>query len=452
MSDIVLPKVAIVGRPNVGKSSLLNKIAGRRISIVDPRPGVTRDRVSTTVEWKRISFELIDTGGIGIVDEKDLTGQIQNQIEIALTSADLILFLVDAKDGLTRLDREVAEKLRKLNRPLLLVANKAEGRLAESESAEFYSLGLGEMHLVSAKTGHGLDDLFDRVVKRLREIDRLIKPQKKSKEEKVVHLAIVGRRNAGKSSLVNALAGEPRVIVSEIPGTTRDAIDVRIEKRGFPPLIVIDTAGVKKKSSIQDSVEYFSLDRAERAIRRSDVALLLFDCTTDISDVDKKLARFVVDHHKPCVIVVSKWDLSKAEPEAFRKYIQAKWHGLHFAPIAFLSSKDENNLWETIELALDLYKQAGERVGTGDLNRVLNAARDARLPSVGGNLPKIFYGTQVGVHPPEIVLFVNEPKYFKREYDRFLQNRLREELPYSEVPIRILYRKREKVLLSERKS
>lgn len=449
---IPLPKVAIVGRPNVGKSSLLNRIARRRISIVDPKPGITRDRIAVEIEWKNTVFEAIDTGGIGIVDEEDLTGHIQSQIDLAIANADLVLFVLDSKEPLGRYDLQVAEKLRKTGRTCLLVGNKAEGvnfHAVQARSADLYKLGMGDPFLVSAKTGVGLDDLLDEIVKRLKKLDLTIKVPKKREEP--MKIAIVGRRNAGKSTLVNFLAGEERVIVSEIPGTTRDAVDVQITKNGFDPFVVIDTAGVRKKKSMKESVEFYSLDRAEMAIRRCDVAFLLIDCTTDISDLDKKLARFVVDHFKPCIIVLSKWDLAKATTEAFQEYVRKKLHGLHFAPISLLSSKDGSNVWDTVKLAFDLHKQAGQRIGTGELNRVLDAARESRMPSVGGNLPKLFYGTQIGANPPTIVVFVNDPKYFGKDYDRFLQNRLREQLPFDEVPIRILYRKRDKVLLEERK-
>lgn len=449
---IPLPKIAIVGRPNVGKSSLLNRIARRRISIVDPKPGITRDRVATEIEWKNTVFEAIDTGGIGIVDEEDLTGHIQSQIDLAIANADLILFVLDAKEPLGRYDLQVAEKLRKTGRTCLIVGNKAEGKTihtVQAGASDLYKLGMGEPFLVSAKTGVGLDDLLDEIVKRIKKMDMTVKMPKK--REQPMNIAIVGRRNAGKSTLVNFLAGEQRVIVSEIPGTTRDAVDVRIEKQGFEPFVVIDTAGVRKKKSMKESVEFYSLDRAEMAIRRADVVFLLIDCTTDIADLDKKLARFVVDHFKPCILVLSKWDLAKATPDAFRDYAQKKLPGLHYAPMSLLSSKDGSNVWETVQLAFDLHAQAMQRVGTGDLNRVLDAAREARMPSVGGNFPKLFYGTQIGTNPPTIVVFVNDPKYFGKDYDRFLQNRLREQLPFSEVPIRIIYRKRDKVTLEEKK-
>ncbi len=437
-------QVAIVGRPNVGKSSFLNKLAGKRISIVDPTPGVTRDRIVAEVEWEGTVFEVIDTGGIGIVDQQDLSEHIQSQIDLAVRNADFIMFLVDSKDGLMPLDVTVAEKLRKLNRPVFVVANKSESKAAPSIVPEFFKLGLGDPHMISVKTGHGIDDLLDALVERMKKEAKTEKPRE---EKSPMKIAIVGKRNAGKSTLVNLLAGEERVIVSEIPGTTRDAVDVRIEREGMEPFVVIDTAGVRKKKSVQDSIEFFSLVRSEEAMRRADVVLLLFDCNTELTEVDKKLARYIQDHHKPCIIAASKWDLSRADTKKFEDYIRGKLTGLRYAPISFLSSLENINIWETVRLALELYAQAGTKIPTGQLNKALDAARDIKMPAAGGRVAKLFYGTQVDVYPPTILLFVNEPKLFGKEYDRFLQNRLRERSIFPEVPIRILYRRREKVSL-----
>jgi len=302
---MVLPSVAIIGRPNVGKSSLLNAVAGRRVSIVEPTAGVTRDRVSIFAQWNGRRFELVDTGGLGLVDEAMLKAHVTSQIEVAMHEADVVVFVVDAKDGLTHIDTDVARQVRKLDKPVVLVANKVESRRDEFEAEAMHRFGFGEPLFVSALEGTGISDLLDAVVARLpaADEDAMLEGTK---------LAIVGKRNSGKSTLVNLLAGADRVIVSEIPGTTRDAVDVPFE-HGGKRWIAIDTAGLRKKSRVQDAIELFSLARAEQSIRRADVVLLMFDMTRTLSQVDKKLSGFVLQHFKPCIIVGNKLDLAEAE-------------------------------------------------------------------------------------------------------------------------------------------
>ena len=443
-----LPVVAIIGRPNVGKSSLLNCLAGERISIVEATPGVTRDRVSTLIEHQDVTFELVDTGGIGIVDRGDLTDHIDRQIHTAIHEASVVLFVVDVRDGVMPLDLEVADRLRKeplrpdeggtFPRKVLLVANKVDEAKFEADAAEFHRLGFGEPHLMSAVQGFGRTDLLDRIVGEL-------PPTPAGSIEPVMKVAVVGRQNVGKSTFVNAIAEEDRVIVSEIPGTTRDAIDVRFERNG-KVFVVIDTAGVKKRRSIQDSIEFFSRVRTSAAIRRADIVLLMLDASAEISKVDKQIGDEIAEESKPCIIVANKWDLSggKVATGAWGEYCNDRLRGLVWAPIAFITAREGRNVLAVIDLAQHLFKKAQARVGTGALNRTLEGIRERHLPAArGGKIPKIFYATQVACSPPTFVMFVNDPELFPRDFRRYIENRFREELPFAELPVRIFYRSRE---------
>ncbi len=442
-----IPVVTIVGRPNVGKSSLLNCLAKRRISIVEPTSGVTRDRVSTEIHHEDYVFELVDTGGMGVKDVDGLTEDIETQIEIALSMADVILFVVDVRDGVTPLDVMVAEKLRRLNKKVILVANKVDTPKFEYQAAVFHKLGFGEPLLISALEGFGRSELLDRITSLLTE-----QFKEPASEESVVKLAIVGKRNAGKSTLINTLAKEKRVIVSEVPGTTRDSIDVRFEMDN-KRFLAIDTAGVRKKRQVKDSIEFYSMARAERSIRRADVALFLIDATLKISEVDKKMGDYIVTEKKPCIIVINKWDLVHGvETEKYNDYIYKSLPGLSFAPISFISAKNNEHVVEMIHLALELHEQANTRVSTSELNQVLEEALTLHRPTRRKTkTPKIYYATQVGVAPPTFVLFVNDPKLFDRDYERYLSNQLRKNLPFSEVPLKFHFRMRTKAELSHTK-
>lgn len=433
-----IPAVAIVGRPNVGKSSLLNMLARMHVSIVDPRPGVTRDRVAVVIEHEDRYFEAVDTGGIGIVDRDHLEKHVEEQIHFALHAAAVVVFVVDTRDGITPLDATIADTLRRLDKPLLLVANKADTDGVAAGAAEFSQLGLGEPLVVSAKHYRGRTELLDRVAA------LLPASSDAAPAEPVMKLAIIGKRNAGKSTLVNALAGESRVIVSEIPGTTRDAVDVRFEKDG-KVFIAIDTAGVRKKGKMVD-VDYYSYTRATRSIRRADVVMLLIDATVPISDVDQKLARYVADNHKPVILTVNKWDLAvgQAETSAYDDYLTKILPEVDFAPIVFTTARDGRNVDAAVDAALMLFRQANTRVGTGQLNAALESVLALRGPSPkrGTKAVKIYYATQVGVAPPTIVFFCNDAALVGEDYRRFMENRLREMLPYEEVPIRMLFRTR----------
>ena len=440
-STKLFPRVAIVGRPNVGKSTLLNRFAGSRIAIVEPTAGVTRDRIAVPVRLQTSqgtrTVEFIDTGGIGIVDRDDLGPHVEEQVHTALASADLVLFLVDARDGMTPLDAEVARRLRGSAVPVQLVVNKVEGTKAGWEVDAFRQMGMpGQPLAISAQNGDGFYALCERVAE-------LLPPAGAGEadepaREAVMKLGVVGRRNAGKSTFINSLAGEERMIVSEIPGTTRDAVDVRFELDG-EPFVAIDTAGVRKQP--KDAVEFYSDARAHKTIRRADIVLLLFDVTEKLSGIEKRLARYVIDHHKPVVLGANKWDLAVGfEPEEFRRYLNAELPGLAWAPISFLSAKTGQGVRETWRLAQELFAAARRRIPTGELNRVLQQATQARSPSKSGHRVNILYATQVDVAPPRFVLFVNDKRLINKDYVRYIQNRLREELPLQEVPIQIVLR------------
>ncbi len=440
-----LPVVVIVGRPNVGKSSLINRLAKRRISIVEQTPGVTRDRVAARIEHEGCSLEVVDTGGIGMVDEADLAEHVQSQIDLALAQGDLILFLVDAREGINPLDEVVARHLRRTKTQVLLVANKVEGTAAEQSVSEFYRLGMGEPWNISAKEGYGVLELLTAVTEHLPESSSA-----PAAEDPTMKLAIVGKRNAGKSTMVNCLANEDRVIVSEIPGTTRDAVDVMFE-RDDRRYLAIDTAGMRKRSSIQGSIEYYSQHRAERSIRRADVILHLFDVTQDISEIDKKIADYTRTHYKPCILVGNKWDLAKDfEPDKFTEYVRKKLPFFFFCPIIFISAKEGERVSTVIDLAHELFEQARRRVSTAEVNRVLQEAVTRKAPKAShGKIAKFYYGTQTDVHPPTFALFLNDPQLVPRSYVRYLENRFREQFPFQEVPLRFVFRKRQSMFQKE---
>jgi GTP-binding protein len=436
----MLPTVAIVGRPNVGKSSLLNFLAGRRISIVDPTEGVTRDRISTPVIFDDAVFELTDTGGYGVIDKDDLTADIERQISLAVAEADLILFVVDVKVGKVPLDQTVADYLRAKNKRVLLVANKADGEKLALQTADFYSLGFGEAVPISCTTRQGKDRLLSEITKRLdfKAAESFPTPEMK--------IAAVGKRNAGKSTLINTLAGQPRVIVSEIPGTTRDSVDVRFDLGG-QSFLVIDTAGVRKKAKItRDDLEFYAFHRAQRSIRRADVVFMLVDATVEMGDVDQKLASYIASEFKPCVIVINKWDLVQARANAddaltaekFEQYVGTVLPLLDYAPIAFISAREKQNIDELIRLAQVMHQQSATRLPTSQLNEAVEEILQQRGPSSPtAQRVKVYYATQIDVRPPTIVLFVNNPDLITEEYRRYFVRQLRERLPFSEVPIRL---------------
>ena len=438
-----LPVVAIVGRPNVGKSSLFNALVGRRISIVDATPGVTRDRVSSPCPLpggeESGYVELVDTGGMGMVDSDDLADDVEAQITYALSAASLIVFVVDAREGVSALDRTVAERLRRTRTPVILVANKIDQTDLTTEAGELFKLGFGEALPVSAAHATGLVGLMDEVA------DRLGDARDRTPPPSMMRLAIVGKRNAGKSTFINALAGQERVIVSETPGTTRDSVDVTIELDGRS-FMLIDTAGVRKRRAVSGDIEYYSQHRALRSIRRADVVALMIDASVPVSQVDKNLAGQIAEELKPVVLVVNKWDLAagRAVGEDYTEYLGKTFPELSFAPIALTTATEGINLRETVALAEQLFDQARTRVSTAELNVCIEEILALRGPShkTGTKPPKIYYTSQIDTAPPTIVCFVNDVRSFDRGYERFLVNRLRERLPFAEVPLRLLFRPR----------
>ncbi len=439
-----VPKVVIVGRPNVGKSSILNWQAGRLVSVVDPTAGVTRDRVGHLMQAGERYFELIDTGGIGIVDSDDLSADVEKQIQIAIDEATVILFVVDGMTGVVPLDRVVSERLRKVQKPKLIVINKCDSTKTDAEIHEFYGLAEAEILQTSVKANRGRDDLMKGIL-------ALLPPPSETEgaegtvlaEDPELKVAIVGRRNVGKSTFINALAETERMIVSEIPGTTRDSVDVRFELDG-KSFVAIDTPGVRKRKSLANDIEFYGLVRAQKSIRRADVVLMFFDATQTVSQVDKKLMEEIQDHAKPCIFVVNKWDLGLEKlmsVDRWGKYLETSFKSMRHVPIAFITAKDSQNIKQLINLSQSIFKQARERVSTGLLNRVLQEAVKANPPHIAKNrTPKLFFATQVATQPPTIVVKVNDPELFNPAWERYLLGKFREELPFKEVPIRLYLR------------
>jgi GTPase len=436
-----VPQVVIVGRPNVGKSSLLNWLAGRRISIVDDQPGVTRDRVTHFLEHNGRFFELVDTGGIGSEDADNLTKQVDQQIEAGLETADLVLFVVDARTGRMPMDDDIAKRLRYDDKPVLLVVNKTDDERLDSQADEFYKIGLGRLVKISTMQNRGKRELLDAIHAKL----PANVMYEETPEEPVMKVAIVGRRNTGKSTFVNTLAKAERMIVSEIPGTTRDSVDVRFELDG-KPFIAIDTAGVRRHRSIRTDIDFYSFHRAQRSVRRADLVLLFFDCGQRLSKVDKQLCKYVADQYKPAVFVVNKWDLlyGQMPTERWVDYLRESFPTMWHVPVAFITGQTGKNVKALLNHSQNLFKQSLQRVSTSRLNKLVRAAILKHTPPMHGVLrPKIYYATQVGVQPPTLVLMCNEPRAFQSHYQRYLLSVLRDNLNFGEVPIKMyLQRKR----------
>ena len=439
------PLVAIVGRPNVGKSTFFNKISGKRISIVEDTPGVTRDRVYADVEWLGRKFTLIDTGGIDPRSEDVLLKQMRRQAEIAMDTADVICFFTDARAGLTQDDQEVAELLRKTRKPLLLVVNKVDHAGLNDDVYEFYNLGLGDPISISSVNMLGLGDLLEEIVKLLPPAD----PEEEDEAEHVVQLAVVGRPNVGKSSLVNRLLGKERVMVSNIPGTTRDAIDSRFTAPDGTEYNIIDTAGIRRKRVIEDeSLERYSVLRSIAAIKRCDVALMLIDAQDGVTDQDTKIAGLVHEEGKACVVVVNKWDAIEKETntmEQYRKQVLEDLKFMDYAPVLFVSAMTGQRVHTVLDMVSQAYAQYTKRVPTGVLNDVLaDAQASLQPPATNGRRLKIYYGTQQHVAPPTFILFVNDEELMHFAYQRYLENFLRKTFDFTGTPIRLVLRAKHK--------
>lgn len=437
-----LPTVVIIGRPNVGKSTLFNRIAGRRIAVIDDRPGITRDRLYAESEHKGRRFELVDTGGILFGDEDPLIEQIRVQAEVAINEADVIFFMVDAEEGLASGDWDLANHLRGNNKPIYLVANKVDNPDREPLIHEFHSLGIGEVVGVSAIHGSGVDSLLDSAVEGF--------PKDKGEmPDDTIKLAIIGRPNVGKSSMLNALTGEDRAIVSEIPGTTRDAIDTPIVYKG-QAYRLIDTAGIRRKGKYQGSVEYYMVLRATRALERSDCAIIVIDGKEGLTDGDKRVAKIAHDLGKPCVFAVNKWDLQEpplgdlgrltAIKKDFVRIIREEDPELAYAPIRFTSAKESKGLDGVMKAAQTAVDNWDFRMPTGELNRIIQDALYEKPLSRRGKAVKIYYATQPESKPPTFVLFVNNPDLVHFSYVRYIENRIREKHPLVGTPIRVAIR------------
>lgn len=429
------PLVAIVGRPNVGKSTFFNRIVGQRISIVEDTPGVTRDRLYADAEWCGHSFTLIDTGGLEIKSEDVMWSHIRAQAQIAVETADVIVFMLDGKTGLTHEDYEVAAYLRKSRKPILLVVNKLDNN-EQHLLYDFYELGLGEPIGISAGQAKGFGDVLDEIVK-------LTGKYETEEKEEALKIAVVGKPNAGKSSLVNKLLGYDRVIVSDIAGTTRDAIDTRI-KIGDKEYILIDTAGIRRKRSVEEDLEQYSVMRSLGAVRRADVCLIVIDSSEELSEQDVKIAGYVHEQGKPSVVVMNKWDVVEKDTYTIEKYNRKLKEELKFMDYfipTYVSAKTGKRVDNLIKLAERAYENASRRVSTGLLNDVL---REAILtnepPSKNGKRLKIYYVTEVSANPPTFVIFVNDDTLMHFSYRRYLENALRRSFDFEGTPIRLIIR------------
>lgn len=434
-----MPIVAVVGRPNVGKSTLFNYLVGRRVAIVEDVPGVTRDRIYSDVHWLDNEFTLVDTGGLEVNSSDQMFTYIRRQAEVAIREAEVVLFVVDGRQGLTTLDEDVANILRASSKPLILVVNKIDHPGLEPETADFYRLGIPDLISISAANGLGIGDLLDLIVQRL--------PTSAAPEyaEDVIRTAVIGKPNVGKSSLVNALLGQERVIVSDVPGTTRDAIDTPLTV-GEDHFVLIDTAGLRRKSKVEEEVERYSGLRSLKAIERADVVLMVVDAAEGVTEQDKKIAGFAHDKGKGIVIVVNKWDLVEKDDKTTQRYtedIRRELAFAQYAPVVFISAKTGQRVQRVLPLVKYVSEQQNLRIPTNALNELIQEATLVTpTPTERGKRLKILYATQSSVKPPTFVLFVNEPDLLHFSYQRFLENRLRQTMGFEGTPIRFHARKR----------
>ncbi|MBB1109546.1 MULTISPECIES: ribosome biogenesis GTPase Der [Limosilactobacillus] len=434
------PIVAVVGRPNVGKSTLFNRIAGERISIVEDTPGVTRDRIYAHAEWLGKHFSMIDTGGIEISDQPLLT-QIRQQAEIAIDEADVIIFVADVENGVTDADEQVARILYRSNKPVVLAVNKVDNPERRSDIYDYYSLGLGEPYAVSSVHGIGMGDLLDAVIKEFPD-------NAANDEDDSIHFSFIGRPNVGKSSLVNAILGENRVIVSNVAGTTRDAINTQFETADGQKFTMVDTAGIRKKGKIYENTERYSLMRSMRAIDDSDVVLVVLNAEEGIRELDKHIAGYAHEAGCGVIIVVNKWDTLKEKDHRtmtdFTNLIRQEFQYLSYAPIVFVSAKTKQRLNQLPGLIEEVYQHHRQRIQSAVLNDVLMDAIAANpTPTQNGRRLRVYYGTQVATEPPTFVIFVNDPELMHFSYERYLENQIRKAFDFSGTPIHLIKRQRQ---------
>lgn len=451
------PLVALVGRPNVGKSTLFNRLVGERMAVTDQIPGTTRDRLQAESDWRGLVFRVVDTGGIEVYEPKgsrdvsplaegsaEFVPQIKSQALLAVEEADVIIMLVDIEHGVTAADEEVAEILRRTKKPVLIAANKADDLSHQPNSVDFYSLGLGEVYPISAIHGVGVGDLLDGVVEALKERPVLLGDEEEPENLKI---AIVGRPNVGKSSLLNKLIGEERVIVSPHAGTTRDAIDTTIRWHN-EDVTLIDTAGIRRRGRIEPGVEQFSVIRSLKAIERADVALLLIDAEEGVTDQDEHIAGYVLEEYKSLVIIVNKWDIVEKDPYTMTKFqeqVRQKLHFVQYAPTIFISALTGQRIHQVLETAHRVWQNRFFRIPTADVNRMVRAALERHPPPMKGTKRlKIRYAAQVAVDPPLFLFHVNDKELIHFSYRRYLENCIREEYPFEGTPIRLSFRETQK--------
>ena len=435
------PLVAVVGRPNVGKSTLFNRLIGRRLSIVEDTPGVTRDRLYADATWLDYTFTLIDTGGIEPENGDIIAVQMRRQAELAIETADVILFLTDGRDGLTAADEEVASMLRRSNKPVVLAVNKIDAPKFNDAIYDFYALGLGDPIIISAEQGLGLGDMLDAVCAGFPAAEA-------EEEEHPLNIAVVGKPNAGKSSLVNALLGEERCIVSSVPGTTRDAIDTPFTLNG-KSYVLVDTAGIRRKRAIEDAtVERYSVIRSLAAVRRADVVLIVTDAEAGLSEQDVKIAGYVHEEGKPSVVIVNKWDLIEKDTHTmnkFKKDMECDLAFMDYVQYLFISAKTGQRVGKVIEAAEAAYAQSVRRITTGVLNDVVNEAISMQEPpALSGKRLKIYYATQVAVQPPTFAIFVNDETLVHFSYKRYMENYFRKTFGFEGTPMHLNFRNRKR--------
>ncbi|RQD66920.1 MAG: ribosome biogenesis GTPase Der [Tindallia sp. MSAO_Bac2] len=433
------PIVAVVGRPNVGKSTFFNRIAGRRISIVENTPGVTRDRIYADVEWLNHNFTMIDTGGLEPYAEETIPRQMRNQAELAMEMADVIVFMVDGREGLTVQDKDVADLLRKNRKPVLLVLNKVDTNKQSENYYDFYELGVGDPIEISSEMGLGIGDLLDQIV------NHFPNAAEDEEDNEAIRVTVIGRPNVGKSSLINRVLGEERVIVSEIAGTTRDAIDTPFSRDG-QNYVFIDTAGLRRKSRIHSNVEHYSVIRAIAAIERSDVCILMIDAQEGVTEQDKRVAGLSHDNGRAMIILVNKWDLIEKDNKTVNKFlkdIRMELGFCQYAPVQFVSVLNGQRINKVLPMIQHVSNQHTLRVQTGVLNEVIaEATLMNQPPSDKGKRLRIYYGTQVSVKPPTFVLFVNDKELMHFSYLRYLENKIRESFSFEGTPIKLICREK----------
>ncbi|MDO4935423.1 MAG: ribosome biogenesis GTPase Der [Phascolarctobacterium sp.] len=436
------PIVAIVGRPNVGKSTLFNIFANSRISIVEDTPGVTRDRIYASGEWQNNEFMMVDTGGIEIMNTDSIAVSIRTQAQIAIREADVILFLCDARTGITDEDAQVAKLLRQSKKPIVLAVNKADSPKQELNVYEFYNLGIGDPMPISATNHLGLGDLLDAVVGKFKELNLDFDDE----EEDIIKVALIGRPNVGKSSIFNLLVGQERSIVSNVPGTTRDAIDTEVVKEG-QHFLFIDTAGMRRKSQVEENIERYSVMRALRAVDRSDVVLMVIDAVDGVTEQDKKIAGYAHEAGKGVVLVVNKWDLYEKENDSTIRYteeLRKELIFLQYAPVVYVSALTKQRINRLPELIKFVAEQCAMRIATNVLNQLIEDAVALNpTPSDKGVRLRILYATQVKIKPPTFVIFVNNPEIMHFSYQRYIENKLRESFGFEGTPIKLIIRGRE---------